>query len=251
MPLRPTIKPATRDTFAALVLATSTLAGCGRAPATPLAKAASAGDAARLRQLLETGADPDDMAQTGLTPLMYAARAGHVPVVLELVRHGARPDLTDKAMTGWTALIHAIHKGQNAAALALLEGGAHPDVRVGHGATALLYAAAYGNTPVVRALLARGADPHVGADGGATPLWAALGGGGLVDLTEGPAVGTCFPETADALLERAPDLTLPAGASEQIVNVVGRSPVCRDLAKRLRTPTSDRSPTSQVPLTSR
>jgi ankyrin repeat protein len=97
------------------------------------------------------------MAQTGLTPLMYAARAGHVLVVQELVRHGARPDLTDKAMTGWTALIHAIHKGQDAAALALLEGGAHPDARVGQGATALLYAAAYGNTAIVRALLERGA----------------------------------------------------------------------------------------------
>jgi ankyrin repeat protein len=151
------MRPATTGTFGALVLATSTLAGCNRAPATPIAKAAYAGDAARVRQLLEDGSDPDDMTLTGLTPLMYAARAGHVMVVQELVRHGARPDLTDKAMTGWTALIHAIHKGQNAAALALLDGGAHPDVRIGHGATALGYAAAYGNTAIVRALLERGA----------------------------------------------------------------------------------------------
>ena len=52
-----------------------------------LRKAASAGDAAKVRELLEAGADTE--SEYGTTPLAEAAENGHVEVVRELLEAGA------------------------------------------------------------------------------------------------------------------------------------------------------------------
>lgn len=228
-------------TITTLLMVLAGLIGCGRAPSTPLSRAAGAGDAGQVRALLDGGADPNDMGRTGLTPLMYAARAGQADAAAALLAKGADPDVSDRSVTGWTALIHAVHKGQTRAAVAILDGGATVDLRVGDGETALIYAAAYGNTDLVRELIAHGADPRARSDDGATAIWAALGGGSLLDITDGPPLGTCFPETARVLLEKAPDLTLETDFATRLTGLLGRSPECEEIVSRLRAAPGDRA----------
>ena len=137
-------------------------------------------------------------------------------MVRALLQAGADPNLRDTAVNRWTPLVHAIHKHQNQAARLLLEAGAEVEAPEGGGATPLIFASAYGNAEMVRELLARGADPRVKTAGGVTALGNAMGAGGLFDITDGPAIGTCHPEVVRALLQRAPDLKLervePAGS---------------------------------------
>ena len=49
------------------------------------------------------------------------------------------------------------------------------------------------------------------ARGGVTALGNAAGGGGFFDITDGPGLGVCHPETARLLLARAPDLRPEGG----------------------------------------
>jgi ankyrin repeat protein len=154
-----------------------------------------------------------------LAPLHRAARTPHLGVVHALLEGGAQVDLVD-SRNGWTPLQHAVHKGQDAAALALLEAGAEPR-------RALVMAAGYGNTRIVRALLAHGAEPAADA------LWAAAGGGAISDITDGPPLGTCFPETVQALLEHAPGLRLRRGMDTRLLSWFAGAE-CEDLLQRLQ-----------------
>lgn len=55
-----------------------------------LAGAALKGDVSRLRHLLgRPGADPNETSQGGYTPLMYAARSGHVDACRALLEVGS------------------------------------------------------------------------------------------------------------------------------------------------------------------
>ena len=68
--------------------------------------------------LIRAGADVNAQdTKYGFTPLMVAAKNGHVATVKLLLRHGASPHLLDKA--GRSALIHAQSKG-NTQVVALL-----------------------------------------------------------------------------------------------------------------------------------
>jgi ankyrin repeat protein len=210
-----------------LALAVSSALGCGRglAPDTEIGRAASLSDASSLRALLKTGADPNLFDSQGLAPLHVAARLERLEAMDALIRAGARVDLRDHR-NGWTPLLHAVHKRRKAAALALLETGA--DANEG---MPLLMAAGYGETALVRALLERGANPRarLAAGPAMTALWAAVGGGAIADITDGPPFGTCFPDTVKALLERAPDLQLMEGAPmTKLVRALGRSEDCRE-----------------------
>lgn len=165
---------------------------------------------------------------------MTAARAGQVPVIRVLAAAGASLEIRDRRSTGWTALIHAIHKDRTEAVQALLAAGADANARCEGGTTPLMFAAAYGNTGIVRSLLDEGADPRVVAEGGVSALWNALGGGGLFDLTDGPSIGTCHPETVRLLLERAPDLELEPGIATRVVKSLARSKECSELISRIQ-----------------
>lgn len=59
-------------------------------------QAAESGDAARLAELLETGAEVDTLDRYGQTALMLAARNGHVDAVRVLLDAGAELDHTAK-----------------------------------------------------------------------------------------------------------------------------------------------------------
>ncbi|XP_066554598.1 protein TANC2 isoform X2 [Amia ocellicauda] len=59
--------------------------------------------------LLEFGASVDSSSENGLTPLGYAAAAGHLPIVTALCRKRAKVDHLDK--NGQCALVHAALRG--------------------------------------------------------------------------------------------------------------------------------------------
>jgi ankyrin repeat protein len=165
-------------------------------PRSALARAAAAGDAARVQALAGTGAaqgavDAPDAA--GFSALDWAARNGRVEAIEALVAAGADPDGHDHGFNGWTPVMHAVHKRQAAAVEALLALGADPNRRSGNGDFALLAAAMRGDLPIVRSLLAAGADPLIEAHGRTT-------------LTN--AVWSGNPDVVRALRQRAPGLRL-------------------------------------------
>ncbi|KAK3237857.1 hypothetical protein CYMTET_52095, partial [Cymbomonas tetramitiformis] len=84
-----------------------------------LKKACAAGDTQAVRRMLQSGDVHADTRGLGRqTPLMWAAQAGHVRILRELVWAGATPNLTDGA--GRTALTLAAEHGHTLAVRELL-----------------------------------------------------------------------------------------------------------------------------------
>src|SRR5204862_5279887 len=77
---------------------------------TPLALAAANGTAAVIDQLLKAGANPNRPVRAGETPLMLAARAGKPDAVKRLLNAGARDDAKE-TWNGQTALMWAAAAG--------------------------------------------------------------------------------------------------------------------------------------------
>lgn len=100
-----------------LLLAVLLLAGC----AANLPEAAVRGDLAALRGAAAEAVDAPD--ESGLTPLMHAARANQGGAVTLLLDRGAAIDRADSS--GRTPLIHAAQAGALAAARILVERGAN------------------------------------------------------------------------------------------------------------------------------
>jgi hypothetical protein len=110
----------------------------GQAPDTTLGKAAREGDLARLKSLLDSGADPNRRDGNGNSPLVEAVAAG-----------------------------------QAAAARALVVAGANPNLTSSGGRTPLIAAAIGGRVEIARLLIAAGADLNIAERGAGTPLEAA------------------------------------------------------------------------------
>jgi hypothetical protein len=176
--------------------------------------------------------------QHEMPPLVRAAREGDVATIAALLKAGAAVDAR-AGVNGWTPLQHAIHKNQAAAVKALLAAGADanagsrpPSSQHASGVTPLMMAAGYGQLEVVEALLAAGADPRA-SHGSVNALWAAAGFGALADITDGPPLGSCFPEVADALVAKAPDLRLRWGTEARLTYWLAKQD-CKQLIDRLR-----------------
>ena len=197
-------------------------------PDTPLAQAAARDDLPAIRAVLAAGADANAFDRYGGTALIAAARDGHVAAAEALIAAGARVDLRDRRSASWTPLMHAVHKRQTGTARVLLDHGADPNARIGGGVTALIMSAAHGDTETVGLLLERGADPRARADGGVTALGNAVGGGGLFDITDGPGLGVCHPDTVRLLLARAPGLKVEGGGANRISSWLARGKGCDD-----------------------
>ena len=156
---------------------------------TPLLFAAQQGNVASGRALLQAGADADERRTTDrMTALMVSAASGSQEFVVLLMEGGANPQLVDES--GFTALHYAAFDKRPGLAKALLDHGAHPNDRTTkdsrknttsgvslEGATPLFLAASLGNIETVRALLAGGADPFITTEGGTAPLHVATWGG--------------------------------------------------------------------------
>ncbi len=152
--------------------------------------AAQQGDVESGRTLLQAGADVDESSiRDRMTALMVAAASGHNAFSILLLETGANPNLIDES--GFTALHYAASDRNGADVVrALLDHGAHPNARTTRdtrknttsgvsvkGATPLFLAASLGHVETVRALVASGADPFITTDEGTAPLHVATWGG--------------------------------------------------------------------------
>ncbi len=149
-----------------------------------LLKAIKLNDTGKVRELLETAADPNYRdTLTGITPLLAATYYGNRAVVKALIEHDAEiddipwglrearinassvpiqeRDLMRAAARGDSALITAIRQEHSEVAQLLLEAGANALLPNRRAETPGLFAARKGNTAIMRALLARGLDPDL------------------------------------------------------------------------------------------
>lgn len=143
--------------------------------ATPLMRAAAAGDVRTVERLLDGGADADRVVPGQGTALILAATAGADDVVAALLARGADPNLADPAGNRWTnlprtALNGAARAGCVESARLLLDNGARVDAAPEGDATPLMAAARYGHLDVARFLVERGADVDARIRGDGTPL---------------------------------------------------------------------------------
>ncbi len=127
-----------------------------------LVNAAQTGDVRVLGTLLEKGASPEVLDESGRSPLSAAVEAGQVEAVRLLLARGASVGFlagrcSNPGQAALTLLITAAHKGYTEIARLLLEHGV-PVNGLTHGLTPLVMAAAYGRWEVVRTLFAYGAD---------------------------------------------------------------------------------------------
>lgn len=208
------------------------LSGCGYRPGTPLEAAAASGDLPELERLLTAGSGLELHNDAGANSLIAAARFGQVDAMKLLIAHGAPLDQT-AGVNGWTPLMHAVHKAQNGAIACLLEAGADAKAQ---DSKALTMAAGYGNAEAVRLLLTHRADPHAVLPDGNTALIAAVGSVWDIDY-RWPG---CAPHTevVQALLQSAPDLTLPDTEAGRSAYAFARRKDCKQMLALVRAPQS-------------
>ncbi|MCJ1333093.1 Ankyrin repeat domain-containing protein 44 [Thelotrema lepadinum] len=122
-----------------------------------------------VRALLEFGADPNSMNESGLMPL---CETNSTTLSHQLLEAGALPDL-GRDYYDDTALIMAAKSGKSEMARLLLEYKADTEIKNKDGLAPLLLAAKNGNMEVVRLLVEGGADVETEDPKGLTPLsWA-------------------------------------------------------------------------------
>jgi ankyrin repeat protein len=158
---------------------------------------------------MDRGADA--IIDIGATPLLRAARAGDVAAMKLLLKHGALVDLPQ--VSGATPLMVAVGLGANsidtrgkfrteldalATAEVLLDAGADVNARDSRGRTALHAAAAQGYSDVAKFLVERGADLEAADADGVLPVDAALG-----KLRGGRGPGAVHADTARVLTDLA------------------------------------------------
>lgn len=137
-----------------------------------LAAAAADGDAARVRELVRQGADPNARGDRGVTPLQFALLAQSSDGMRALLDAGADPNRP--GLGGATAMHTAAIADDPDYLRLLLDNGADPDARHGEtGATPLAAAAGPRTDAQFRMLLDAGADPDLADRTGNTPLHAA------------------------------------------------------------------------------
>ena len=143
-------------------------------PPYPLLSAAEAGKEAEVEALIKAGADANLRSKEGWSPLIMAAKGGHVQILQRLISLGATinpPDVSHTALRG------AALSGRTACVKVLLEEKADPAICSVGGKTALMGAAMTGHYDVVELLLTAGADQSVTNSFGETARQLAVKGG--------------------------------------------------------------------------
>lgn len=189
---------------------------------TPLLAAVANGDAARVRELLEAGANPDDPA-AGRSPLIQAITSFNPRVssvlrcntklVKLLLSYGADPNRPDPR-TGATPLMTAFDIGDVQCARIIKDAGGQTNAQEAGGRTLLMCAvgaaARSGDMKIVDLAIAWGSNPNERTSGGMTALH--------------EAVRVNSAKVAEALLTR--------GADPCIRNGLGQTPL--DMAISLK-----------------
>ena len=141
-------------------------------PAPSLIDAVKAGDAVRVRALLESGADARAAELDGSTALLWASHRNDIETVRLLIDAGANVSAGNDL--GATPLWAASENGSTAAVRMLLEAGADPNRELLSGETPVMVAARAGSAKVVRQLAAADADlDRQGSRGQTALMWAA------------------------------------------------------------------------------
>jgi len=133
----------------------------------PIHLAAFLGNSARVKTLIEGGADANARDGAGFTPLHNAVCGDSKDVVTLLIEQGA--DINATGWRQWTPLHHASDVGHTDMVEVLIDHGAKVDLRGENGNTPLLLAAGKGHIDVVRRLVAKGADVNTRGDRESTP----------------------------------------------------------------------------------
>jgi ankyrin repeat protein len=141
-----------------------------------LVDAVKAGDAARVRALIEKRGDVNAAQPDGTTALHWAVDREQPEIVQMLIRAGANVKAANRY--GVTPLWLASVNGNANTLAMLLEAGADAGSANSDGETALMVAARTGKIDAVNLLLARGADPNTkeGWRGQTALMWAAAEG---------------------------------------------------------------------------
>jgi uncharacterized protein len=120
------------------------------------------------RVLIAAGANVNQPAINGVTPLMAAAYAGEVEIARSLLDKGADPAALDRLQKN--AMTYAAGGGRTEVVRLLLAHGVDPNAIYRNELTALMWAAGNGHTATVEALLAAGARPELKDNRGKTAL---------------------------------------------------------------------------------
>ncbi|HEX9968176.1 MAG TPA: ankyrin repeat domain-containing protein [Solirubrobacterales bacterium] len=132
-----------------LLLAASRPIAAAEDPGDTLRRAASAGDLAKVKELLAAGVDVNAANAYGGTALAFAADKGHAAVVELLLERGADANIKDRFYNA-TPLVWAVERGHAEIVRALLAKGAQGE------AEALASAAGSGRAAIVKVILERG-----------------------------------------------------------------------------------------------
>src|SRR5215467_8838598 len=118
--------------------------------------AADSGDTAAVRLWLRLGGDLKAQLYPGVTPLMCAARHGHIDTLRVLLDQGANPNFTENI---WyvTPLMYAVQSRDPGVVQMLLDRGADPTPADSHEKTALMCALEGNNQDIADALRHAGA----------------------------------------------------------------------------------------------
>lgn len=133
-----------------------------------LLRAASRGQFATVRSLVQSGIDVDARSKYGNTPLMRAAYKCYVKVAEFLLDNGA--DINAQNMHGNTPLLATVSAGHSEMVEFLLRRGADPEIKNMDGNAPLTVAAVDGKVLLVHLLLQSGADANVTNNWTDTPL---------------------------------------------------------------------------------
>jgi ankyrin repeat protein len=119
--------------------------------------------------LADHGADLDALSGSNVdTPVARAASMGDAEVVAALIEAGADPTVLP-TRTSWGPTHYAGYNGDLEVLGALVDAGVDLDISDNDGYSALHFAAATGSLEAVRFLVEAGADPEAVADNGFTP----------------------------------------------------------------------------------
>lgn len=139
-----------------------------------LRAAAIKGDLAKARREIARGAEIDAKDVNGLTPLYFAAAHGHTDVLRLLLANAAQPDAGTPGEGSGTALTVAVIFGHADCAKELMRYGARHDLTDYDGRTPLHIAVYKGNDALALDILARSVDVNTVSRSGNSPLHEAL-----------------------------------------------------------------------------
>jgi ankyrin repeat protein len=123
-----------------------------------LLKAAEEGKDEAVGNLLRRGANPNAEDAKGWTPLVFAAKSGHLGAARALIAKGADVNRRTSTTLGTTVLCFAVGSGNMELIQALLDQGADINGKSRNGLTPLIWTASNGKAALAEFLISKGAD---------------------------------------------------------------------------------------------